>query len=46
LIDETDTEIIAFCATNEDKNLWRPVFSNYLANFSIDEAISLILQKT
>jgi len=45
LIDETDTEIIAFCATNEDKNLWRPVFSNYLANFSIDEAISLIFQK-
>lgn len=45
LIDETDTEIITFCATNKDPNLWIPVFSKYLANFSIDEAILLIFQK-
>jgi cold shock CspA family protein len=45
LIDETDTEIIAFCAKNKDPNLWIPVYSKYLANFSIDEAILLIFQK-
>lgn len=45
LIDETDTEIITFCAINKEPNLWIPVFSKYLANFSINEAILLIFQK-